>query len=162
PLFISVAESIVTFGPIDQFGWRSACSGVAARISSIVQVRNGPPEAVRMMRWTFSRVPAASDWKLALGSESTGTTAPPRAAAGGGGRGGQVAGADQGLVVGKRDGGAALGRGQRRPQPGSAGDRAHDPIGRPLSRLDHRLLACPGRDPRARERRLELVVERGI
>ena len=50
PLFISVAESIVTFGPIDQFGWRSACSGVAALISSIDHVRNGPPDAVRIAR----------------------------------------------------------------------------------------------------------------
>src|SRR5260370_38687863 len=81
PLFISVAESIVTFGPIDQLGWRRACSGVAARIASADQVRNGPPEAVNTMRWIFSRVPAASDWKMALCSESTGKTVAPAAAA---------------------------------------------------------------------------------
>jgi hypothetical protein len=81
PLFISVAESIVTFGPIDQLGWRNACSGVAARIASADQVRNGPPDAVRMMRCTFSRVPAPSAWKIALCSESTGSTVAPAAAA---------------------------------------------------------------------------------
>ena len=42
-LVIMVAESIVTFGPIDQFGWRSAWSTVAARIASSGQVRR-PPE----------------------------------------------------------------------------------------------------------------------
>ena len=50
-----VAESMVIFAPIDQFGCFSACSRVAARIASSVQVRNGPPDAVRMMRLTSSR-----------------------------------------------------------------------------------------------------------
>ena len=61
---------------------------------------------------------------------------------GGAGRGGapheQGAGADQAFLVGKRDGRAALGRGERRREPCRAGDRRHDPIGRPLRGLDQR------------------------
>ena len=34
------------FSPIDQFGWVTACSGLAFAICSSVHVRNGPPEAV--------------------------------------------------------------------------------------------------------------------
>ena len=118
PLFISVAESMVTFGPIDQLGCRSACSGVAARDRSAVQVRNGPPEAVRMMRRTSSRRPAVSAWNMALCSLSTGSTVGA-----GSGRAPheQAAGAHQTFLVGERDGGAALDRGQGRLQPGRAG-----------------------------------------
>ena len=35
-----------------------ACSGVAAWIASIDQVRNGPPDAVRIARLTSARLPA--------------------------------------------------------------------------------------------------------
>ena len=72
-----VAESMVILGPIDQFGCLSACSSLAARICSRVQVRNGPPDAVMTMRLTSSRGPAVSAWKMALCSESTGSTVAP-------------------------------------------------------------------------------------
>ena len=49
PLFIMVAESMEILAPIVQTGCLSAFSGVAARISSMLAVRNGPPEAVRMI-----------------------------------------------------------------------------------------------------------------
>ncbi len=81
PLFIIVAESMVIFGPIDQLGCLSACSRVAPRIASMGQSRNGPPEAVRMIRRTSSRSPAPNAWKIALCSESTGSTVAPAAAA---------------------------------------------------------------------------------
>src|ERR1044072_5374149 len=77
PLFIKVAESIVTFGPIDQLGCFSAACRVALRISSLDQVRNGPPEAVMMTLVTSSRRPAVSAWNSALCSESTGSTIAP-------------------------------------------------------------------------------------
>ena len=109
-----VAELMVIFGPIDQFGCLSACSTRRRRASaSRVQVRNGPPEAVRMIRRTSSRRPALSAWKIALCSESTGSTVAPAAAAR---RMNKRAGADQALLVGERDGRAALGRGERRLQ----------------------------------------------
>ena len=46
PLFISVAESIVILGPIDQLGWASASSGVTAASSAAVRPRKGPPDPV--------------------------------------------------------------------------------------------------------------------
>src|SRR3954464_15992152 len=77
PLFIRVAESIVTFGPIDQLGCLSAACSVALRISSLDQVRNGPPDAVMMTLVTSSRRPAVNTWNSALCSESTGRTIAP-------------------------------------------------------------------------------------
>src|SRR5439155_486751 len=55
PLFIKVEESTDIFGPISQVGCRSACSGPAASISSRLDCRKGPPEAVRISRLTSSR-----------------------------------------------------------------------------------------------------------
>ena len=54
PLFMSVAESTVIFGPIRHVGWSSASSGVTASSSAAGRSRNGPPEAVRMRRRTSS------------------------------------------------------------------------------------------------------------
>src|SRR6185312_9566093 len=73
--------SIVTFGPIDQLGWRKACSGVADLMASFDQVRNGPPDAVRIARLTSARCPDPSAWNTALCSESTGRTVAPALAA---------------------------------------------------------------------------------
>ena len=47
PLFMSVAESMVIFGPMLQVGCASASAGVTAASSSRVRPRNGPPDAVR-------------------------------------------------------------------------------------------------------------------
>ena len=49
-----VALSMLILAPIDQVGWRSARSGVATAISSMLAVRNGPPEAVSTI---FSTAP---------------------------------------------------------------------------------------------------------
>ena len=77
PLFIMVAESIEILAPIDQTGWRRAASGVALAISSRLAVRNGPPDAVRMIFSTAARLSSASDWKIALCSESQGSSVAP-------------------------------------------------------------------------------------
>src|SRR4051812_37035000 len=72
-----VAESMEILGPMLQFGWARACAGVARAIWSRDQLRNGPPEAVRMSRaicWAFE---GEKTWKIAECSESTGMTAPP-------------------------------------------------------------------------------------
>ena len=58
PLFMSVAESIVIFAPIDQFGCLSARSGVTPGSSAAGTVRSGPPEAVRIRRRTSLAVVA--------------------------------------------------------------------------------------------------------
>ena len=53
-LFISVAESMVIFRPMDQVGWARASSTVMAAKSFCLSLKKGPPEAVRMTRRTRS------------------------------------------------------------------------------------------------------------
>ena len=72
PLFIIVAESIVILAPMSQFGWRKACSGVTSRSCSFVNVRNGPPEAVRSILSILLFPSPARHWKMAECSLSTG------------------------------------------------------------------------------------------
>ena len=50
PLFISVAESMVIFGPICQVGCFSASAAVTSASALSDRPRNGPPEAVRISR----------------------------------------------------------------------------------------------------------------
>ena len=100
PLFIRLAESMVTFGPIAQLGWASACSGVAAAICSALHVRNGPPEAVSHIFSTLSTASPPSAWKMALCSQSIGRTLTPVSRAV---RMKGVAGADETFLVGERD-----------------------------------------------------------
>src|SRR5205823_7523887 len=52
PLLNRLAESIVIFGPMFQVGCLSAWSGVIESKSSRGISRNGPPDAVRMIRRT--------------------------------------------------------------------------------------------------------------
>ena len=158
-MFISVAELIVTFGPIDQVGCFSACSSVTLRIASSDHVRNGPPEAVRTMRRTSSRRPALKrlENRVVLGIDrqhrcAGGRRAPHE----------QCAGADQALLVGERHRRAALGGGQRRLQAGRAGDRCHDPVGGTLRRFDHRGGAGGRFDAGAGEFSLEFAIGIGI
>ena len=48
-LFIMVAESTEILRPMTQLGWAQACSGVTSLNVRGSRVRNGPPEAVRMI-----------------------------------------------------------------------------------------------------------------
>jgi hypothetical protein len=79
-LFTSVAEFVVTSGPIDQRGCASACAGVTPASADLGQPRNGPPVAVITSRRTSSRRPPRSACASAECSESTGTICPGRAA----------------------------------------------------------------------------------
>src|SRR5467141_1179887 len=72
PLFMRVAESTVTFGPIDQRGWFRACSTVTRSRSRSGWAQNGPPLAVMIRRRTFSRCSPHRHCQMALCSESTG------------------------------------------------------------------------------------------
>ena len=54
PLFIMVALSMVTLGPMLQVGWRSASSGVMAGKVAGSRSRKGPPLAVRISRLTLA------------------------------------------------------------------------------------------------------------
>ena len=69
---MSVAESTVTFGPIDQRGWFSACSTVTWSRSRSGWAQKGPPLAVTMRRRTFARSSPHRHCQMALCSESTG------------------------------------------------------------------------------------------
>ena len=68
------------------------------------------------------------------------------------------AGADETLLVGKRDRRAAFDRGECRAQTDRAGDRSHHPVGRSLRRFLERVFAGGGFDAGARQRALEIVV----
>src|SRR5712692_5898909 len=72
PLFMRVAESTVTFGPIDHRGWLRACSTVTWSRSSAGWAQNGPPLAVMISRLTLSRCSPHRHCQIALCSESTG------------------------------------------------------------------------------------------
>src|SRR5512134_2025635 len=82
PLFIRVAESTVIFVPIRHVGCPRASETVAFRIRRAVWFRNGPPEAVRIIRRMSSRRWPEAAWNTAECSLSTGRiSAPPARAA---------------------------------------------------------------------------------
>src|SRR5208282_5079800 len=74
PLFISVAESIVILLPITQVGCLSACSTVIDSKPAAGSPRNGPPDAVKIIRFNDSRPRPSRHWKTALCSLSTGSS----------------------------------------------------------------------------------------
>src|SRR5215203_1077543 len=81
PLFMSVAELIVTTGPMAHVGWASAWSTVTSASSAALRPRKGPPLAVSTSRATSPRAPPRRHWASAECSESTGTSWPGAAAA---------------------------------------------------------------------------------
>ena len=81
PLFTSVAELIVTTGPMSQVGCARASATVTSARSSAGRPRNGPPLAVSTSRATSPRAPPRRHWASAECSESTGTSCPGAAAA---------------------------------------------------------------------------------
>ena len=72
PLFIMDAESMVILAPMSQLGCFSACSRVACCSCSMLQVRNGPPDAVSNSFSIGLWASPAKHWKMAECSESTG------------------------------------------------------------------------------------------
>ena len=72
PLLAIVAESMVIFAPIDQFGCSLACWGVMSWSWSIGVSRQPPPEAVRIMDFKSFLLLPWRHWKMALCSESMG------------------------------------------------------------------------------------------
>ena len=73
-LFIKVAESTVTFGPMFQVGWARASAKVALASLSGWQSRKAPPLAVKSSRSTSAFLLPSRHWKMALCSLSTGRT----------------------------------------------------------------------------------------
>ncbi len=117
PLFIMVAESMLILAPIDHTGWRKAASGEATSISSSVAVRNGPPEAVRMIFSTAARFAVGQRLEnrvvLRIDRQQRRPGLPDRIQH-------HVAGTDQGFLVGQPNVGAAANRG-----PASVRGRPH-------------------------------------
>ena len=124
---MSVDESTVIFGPIDQVGWASASATVTSPSCSAGQPRNGPPDAVSSRRAT-SVVPctAARHWcsgaVLGVDRDDLGTRRAARLLHDG--RAG-----DQRLLVGQRQPLARLERGHGHRQPGEADDRVEHDVG---------------------------------
>ena len=80
PLFISVEESTVIFGPMLHVGWARASSTVTSARSALVRPRNGPPLAVRTSLATRGGPASSRDrrhWWRAPCSLSTGTSSAP-------------------------------------------------------------------------------------
>ena len=77
PLFMSVAESIVTFRPMFHVGWFNASfEDIRARSAGLLP-RKGPPDAVRTTRSTRSGSCPARHWCTAQCSLSTGRISTP-------------------------------------------------------------------------------------
>lgn len=77
PLFINVAESIVSFVPINQFGCFKASFACNVCISSRVLSRNAPPEAVTINFSISLLFSPFKHWKIAECSLSTGIKRHP-------------------------------------------------------------------------------------
>mmetsp|Transcript_94 Transcript_94/g.253 ORF Transcript_94/g.253 Transcript_94/m.253 type:complete len:209 (+) Transcript_94:597-1223(+) len=77
PLFMSVAESVVIFGPMDQLGCLRASATVTFLSWSTSQSLKAPPEAVRMIRRMPSSGSPWMHWKIAECSESAGRILTP-------------------------------------------------------------------------------------
>ena len=74
PLFMSVAESMVILDPMCHVGCARARSGVTSASSSRERPKKGPPEQVSHRRLTSSLLSPTRHWKMALCSESTGSS----------------------------------------------------------------------------------------
>ncbi len=154
PLFISVAESMVTFGPIVQVGCLSACSSVTLlhrleRPGAEWPAGSGQHDPPHVL--APARAQRLED-RVVLGIDRQ-----HRGARRGRAAHEQRAGADEAFLVGERNGRAALGGGERRLEAGRAGDRRHDPIGRSLRRLDDGVAPAPASMPEPDKLSLEFA-----
>ena len=126
PLFMRPAESIVTFRPITQFGWASACSRVAAEMRSALHSRNGPARRGDGHCLDRGRIARADRLKqgvvLGVHRQDHRTRAPR-------GLHHRRAGAHQRFLVGERNRAPGGDRGEGRPQSRRADDRGNHQIG---------------------------------
>ena len=126
PLFIIVAELIVTFGPMFQVGCASASAGVMVAKVSSGRRRNGPPLAVSTSACDESRsspreaLPECA--VLAVDGDDPGTCR-------GRTRPDQVARHHEDLLGGGRDRAARVDRSERRPDRRRARDGHADDVG---------------------------------
>ncbi len=137
---MSVAESMVILGPIDQLGCASACSGVTAARSAALRPRKGPPDPVSSSSSSARLSPASAGHAGAGASagdalEQRAVLAvhgqDRRAAAAGGVQDERPAG-DHALLVGQRERRAGLERRHGGAQPGGADDAVEHHQRRPF------------------------------
>ena len=133
PLFINVAESMVILPPIAHVGWLSASSTVTSASSAWLRPRNGPPEAVIVIRSSAPVGTPCSRWCSAACSESTGQDLRAR---GLGELGDELAADDERLLVGQREVDALPQRRDRRAEAGRADQRVEHEVG---AGLEHEL-----------------------
>ena len=128
PLFISVLESMVIFGPIFQVGCASACSTPTSARSAAVRPRNGPPLAVSTIRDDLAAgVDAGSQALmdravLAVDGHQFGAGGRPQ-------RLHHRRPGDEALLVGQRQSLAQLQRADRDGEPGEADDTVDHHVG---------------------------------
>ena len=141
PLFASVAESTVIFGPIDHVGCARASSTVTDSRSASDRFRKGPPEAVSTIESTRARGPALEALEdrgvLAVDGQkqpSSPLPCPER----------EVAGGDEALLVRERESDAPLERPERRADSGEADDRVEHEVGLVRLRAARRGRRRPG------------------
>ena len=136
PLLTSVAELIVTTGPMSQFGWARAWAGVTCSSSSRPRPRKGPPLAVSTRRPTSLARPPRRHCAMAECSESTGTIWPGAAFPA---TSGPPTISDS-LLASARVAAGVQG-GQRGGQADGAGDRVEHHVTGPGGGLGHRVRA---------------------
>ena len=73
---MSDAESMVILGPMVHVGCARASAAVTRSSSSRLRPKKGPPEHVSHMQCTSLLRSPTRHWKMALCSESTGSTRP--------------------------------------------------------------------------------------
>ncbi len=131
PLFASVAESIVIFGPIDHVGCASASSTVTDSSSSADRFRNGPArrrEHDRVDRPGHVPVEALEErGMLAVDRKQQPSTPLPRAQR-------EIARGNETLLVRERERHTVLERPQRRPDAREPDDGVEHEVG--LGRIE--------------------------
>ena len=124
PLFASVAESIVIFGPMFQVGCASASSGVTSASSSRVRPRNGPPLAVSTRLSGSPSLRALEERRVLAVDREQRASAPLLRA-----RARASPAATRLSLFASASVDAALERPHRRREPGEADDRVQDEVG---------------------------------
>ena len=104
-------------------------------MSSRLAVRNGPPDAVSTIFSTAPWLPSASDWKIALCSESTGNRVAPASRTA---RSMTSPAQTRASLLARPTKRAAANRRKRGGKAGGAGDRRHGPVGIQRRGRDHR------------------------
>ena len=141
---------MLIFAPIDQTGWAAASAGVATAIRSRCQVRKGPPEAVMMAQRHVRVNPGGQrlQERVVLGVDRDDLGAGL-----GGIRHEGSSGADEALLVGKRNASSGLDGSMGRTQARRAADGSQHHVGLAIDGLQDGALPSRRRQCRNRKAR---------